>query len=97
MMSYEDKIKKAISEPQAAGLPSTAPLMAMLLSGYRPLNPPAGSIDNMTSTDIAAYFDDICPVSTADISAVMLYLGYSLYCHISGMEWSMQRVANQTY
>ena len=91
-MNYEETIEKIITDPAAMGLPHNAPVIAMYLSSWRPMIPPAQGSDNMTSLSIAGEFEDICPVSTQDVSAVMLKLGYRLECGgFMGIRWSMRR------
>lgn len=90
-MTYEEKINNILTDGTTSGLPSSAPLLAMFLKNWRPVVPPVGSLENMTSAEIAMNFDDICPISTKEVSAVMLYLGYQLHGEgISGLRWSMK-------
>lgn len=90
-MTYEEKINSILTDGTPSGLPSSAPLLAMFLKNWRPVVPPVGSFENMTSAEIAMNFDDICPISTKEVSAVMLYLGYQLHGEsISGLRWSMK-------
>lgn len=91
IMTYEEKIHAILTDCPGQGLPSSAPLLAMFLKDWRPVTPPVNSIENMTSAEIAMNFDDICPVSTKEVSAVMLYLGYQLHCGgMTGLRWSMK-------
>ena len=91
-MSYEEIIEKIIADPASMRLPANAPLIAKYLSSWRPAMSTGDNEDHMTSLSIAEAFDDICPVSCQDVSAVMLALGYRLECgYHTGLRWAMVR------
>lgn len=78
-------------------LPETAPVVAMFLRDFMPLDPPAESGDNMTSFEIVETLEDTCQLTTREVAAVMVHLGYRLFRNAyKGFEWAMTAAAAWT-
>ena len=91
LSEYLEKIEKIIEDPAQYDLPDTAPVVAMFLMEYMPENPPKDTPHNLSSADIATALEDVCQLSTSDISAVMVKLGFRLWRDpIRGFVWSVK-------
>lgn len=91
LSDYLQKIDDIIADPSASDLPANAPVVAMFLMEYVPELPPKDAPHNLSSTDIATELEDVCQLSTSEISAVMVKLGYRLWRDpIRGFVWSMR-------
>ncbi len=92
---YLKKVEEVITRTgDASGMGETAPVVAMFLAGFEPVLPPAASPDNMTSLEIAQALEDTCSLTTSDVAAVMVRLGYRLNVNdYRGLEWAMRAVA----
>lgn len=89
---YTERLGR-IMRGEAEIMAVTAPVVAMFLERFRPVDPPAINGDNMTSREIASTLEDIAEIPYNDIAEVMHYLGYRLVTNeYRGIEWSMSAV-----
>lgn len=87
---YLQEIEDIIKNPEAEGLQSNAPVVAMFLMEYRPELPPKQTPHNMTSADIAGALEDTCQLTNTEVAEVMVKLGYRLWRDpIRGFVWAM--------
>ncbi len=89
---YLTKVQSVITRADGTGhLPDTAPIVAMFAERYMPIVPPTESGDNMTSYEIVQLLEDTCQLTTTEVAAVMLFLGYRLHVNgYRGHEWAMR-------
>ena len=91
LSKYLETIDKIIEDPAQYDLPDNAPVVAMFLMEYMPENPPKDTPHNLSSADIASALEDVCQLSTSEISAVMVKLGFRLWRDpIRGFVWSVK-------
>lgn len=91
---YLERVEKVITRASGTeDLPPQAAIVAMFLEPFRPILPPDNSPDNMTSHEIVERLEDTCHLTTTDVAAVMVYLGYRLNENTyQGFEWAMKHV-----
>ncbi|MCM1356518.1 MAG: hypothetical protein NC212_08960 [Staphylococcus sp.] len=77
-MTYEEKIEAVINDPATHGLSPMAPVLAMYLKNFRPLDPPVHNEENRTSEDIMTSLESIGTFTINEIAATMAWLGYRL-------------------
>lgn len=96
-MTYLEKIDHIVNHNSELELPMFAPVIAMVLKHYRPVNPARDSEDCLTSEEICEAVAPLVTVTCDDVAAVMLWLGYSVaYVNLSLVTWSMEYVGEET-
>ncbi len=95
--NYLEKIDRIVNHNSELELPMFAPVIAMVLKHYRPVNPARDSEDCLTSEKICEAVAPLVTVTCDDVAAVMLWLGYSVaYVNLSLVTWSMEYVGEES-